>query len=148
MWEFCCPWFENFWENCDIPLDIACGLASVSDLSSASSGRFCPVSGSLTPGPTRTIGPWTWHAGGAARLGSDPPPFFFFFFFFYKGRNFFLCAHIAGHHVAISPWVDKILHSTDWYLSRPDHVGRSVEDERFTPSRLASQKKMCGYCHF
>ena len=67
------PGFGFFFENCDIPLDIACGLASVSDLSSASSGRFGPVLGSLTSGPTQTIGPWTQHAGVAARLGSDPP---------------------------------------------------------------------------
>ena len=65
------PGLGFFFENCDIPLDIACGLASVSDLSSASSGRFGPVLGSLTSGPTQTIGPWTQHAGVAARLGSD-----------------------------------------------------------------------------
>ena len=154
MWEFCCPWFENFWKNCDISLDIPYGLASVSDPSSASSGRCGPVSGSLPSESTRMIGPWTQHAGVAARLGSDPLllPSSSFLCFFYKGRDFFLGAHIPGHHVVISPRVDKKLDSTDRYSSCPDHVGRprrrSVEDERFTPSRLASQKNMSGYCHF
>ena len=66
------PGLSFFWKlrYSFIPLDIACGFAFVSDLSSASSGRFGPVLGSLTSGPTQTIGPWTQHAGVAARLGS------------------------------------------------------------------------------